>query len=75
VHCARSIHDEYIGVIHAKGICLFTHPTTVSFPSKNRGRSIVRIQKMRANIQSVKKEGKRAVRGEIEGSYEIDPCK
>ena len=61
-------------VIHARAYMSF-HPSvnTVSFPSQNRGRLMVQIQKIGANMQSLKNEGKRAVRCENEGSFAIDP--
>ena len=46
---------------------------TVSYTSQNRGIPYVRIQKTRANMQSSKKRGKCAVRGENEDSYANGP--
>jgi len=46
---------------------------TVNCASQNRGTLAVTIQKRRANMQSPKRRGKRAVRGQNEGSYAIDP--
>jgi len=53
---------------------MFFHPSvnTVSFPSQNMGRLMVQIQKIGANMQSLKNESKRAVRCENEGSFAID---
>ena len=45
---------------------------TVNCASQNRGTLAVTIQKRRANMQSPKRRGKRAVRGQNEGSYAID---
>jgi hypothetical protein len=44
------------------------HPSinTVSFPSQNRDRLMARVKKIGANMQSLKKEGQRAGRGENE---------
>ena len=62
-----------LGSILARAYMSF-HPSinTVSFPSQNRGRLMVKIQKIGANMQSLKNEGKRAVRCENEGSFAID---
>ena len=46
---------------------------TVICASQNRGIPYVRIQKTRANMQSSKKRGKCAVRGENEDSYANGP--
>ena len=46
---------------------------TVNCASQNRGILAVTIQKTGANMQSPKRRGKRAVRGQNEGSYVIDP--
>jgi len=46
---------------------------TVNCASQNRGTLAVTIQKRRANMQSPKRRGKRAVRGQNESSYAIDP--
>ena len=45
---------------------------TVNCASQNRGILAVTIQKTGANMQSPKRRGKRAVRGQNEGSYAID---
>ena len=41
----------------------------VSFTSQNRGRLMTRIQKVGANMQSLKKEGKHVVRDENYDNY------
>ena len=45
---------------------------TVNCASQNRGILAVTIQKTGANMQSPKRRGKRAIRGQNEGSYAID---
>jgi hypothetical protein len=45
----------------------------VNFFSQNRGNYMFRIQKIGANVQSLKMRGKRAVENENEGSYAIFP--
>ena len=46
---------------------------TVNYASQNRGILAVTIQKTGANMQSPKRKGTHAVRGQNEGSYAIDP--
>ena len=42
-------------------------------PLEKRGRQPARVQKTRANVQSCKSRGKRAVEGTNEGSHAIIP--
>ena len=56
-------------------ICLLTLLTALHKIWANMGILAVTIQKTGANMQSPKRRGKRAVRGQNEGSYAIDPFK